>query len=69
MIFPQEQLRYEVEGEEMGYKKLGTSTSFADLAVNKSLKNNRCVNPSGKSLNKGTQRRGLIHGIFDQSER
>ena len=43
MIFPQEHLRYEMEGEEMGYKKPGTSISFADLAVKKSLKHNRSV--------------------------
>jgi IS5 family transposase len=43
MIFPQECLRDEAEGEKMGYKKLGTSISFADLAVKKSLKHNRSV--------------------------
>ena len=43
MMFPQEQLRNEVEGEKIGYKKPGTSISFADLAVKKSLKHNRSV--------------------------
>jgi len=32
-----------IEGEEMGYKKLGKEMSFADLAVSKSLEHNRSL--------------------------
>jgi len=42
-MLPSSPIIYEQKGEAMGYKRIGTMISFADIAVQKSLEHNRSV--------------------------
>lgn len=57
----------EIEGGTMGYKKIGQNLSFADLAVSKSLENNRSLKMMEK-INKVVKWRNIEAQLLEHYE-